>query len=51
VQGTVKALWQSLDLNRAQSLATALMYTQVGNPIGTAEVDRAQAKRAQPWRR
>ena len=51
VQGTVKALWQSLDLTRAQSLATALMYTQVGNPLGTAEVDRTTAKRAQPWRR
>jgi enoyl-CoA hydratase/carnithine racemase len=51
VQGTVKALWQSLDLTRAQSLATALMYTQVGNPLGTAEVDRAAAKRAQQWRR
>jgi enoyl-CoA hydratase/carnithine racemase len=51
VQGTVKALWQSLDLNRAQSLATALMYTQVGNPLGTADLDRAAAKRAQPWRR
>jgi enoyl-CoA hydratase/carnithine racemase len=51
VQGTVKALWQSLDLTRAQSLATALMYTQVGNPLGTADLDRAAAKRAQPWRR
>jgi enoyl-CoA hydratase/carnithine racemase len=51
VQGTVKALWQSLDLTRAQSLSTALMYTQVGNPLGTAEVDRAAAKRAQQWRR
>jgi enoyl-CoA hydratase/carnithine racemase len=51
VQGTVKALWQSLDVNRAQSLATALMYTQVGNPLGTADVDRAAAKQAQRWRR
>jgi len=51
VQGTVKALWQSLDVSRAQSLATALMYTQVGNPLGTADVDRAAAKPAQPWRR
>ena len=51
VQGTVKALWQSLDLTRAQSLATALMYTQVGNPLGMANLDRAAAKRAQPWRR
>lgn len=44
VQGTVKALWQSLDTTRAQALATALMYTQVGNPIGTADMDRAAAK-------
>jgi enoyl-CoA hydratase/carnithine racemase len=51
VQGTVKALWQSLDLTRAQSLATALMYTQVGNPLGTADVDRAAAKQAHKWRR
>lgn len=51
VQGTVKALWQSLDLTRAQSLATALMYTQIGNPIGTADLDRAAAKPAQSWRR
>ena len=51
VQGTVKALWQSLDLNRAQSMATALMYTQVGNPIGTAGLDRAAVKRNKPWLR
>jgi enoyl-CoA hydratase/carnithine racemase len=51
VQGTVKALWQSLDLTRAQSLATALMYTQVGNPLGTQDVARDVAKRAHKWRR
>jgi enoyl-CoA hydratase/carnithine racemase len=50
VQGTVKALRQSLDLTRAQSLATALMYTQVGNPLGTADLDRAPVKGAQSWR-
>jgi enoyl-CoA hydratase/carnithine racemase len=44
VQGTVKALWQSLDVNRSQALATALLYTQVGNPLGTAQVDRATVK-------
>ena len=27
VQGTVKALWQSLDLTRAQSMASCLLYT------------------------
>ncbi|MET0954084.1 MAG: enoyl-CoA hydratase/isomerase family protein [Aeromicrobium sp.] len=46
VQGTVKALWQSRDLGRAQAMATALMYTQVGNPIGAANLDRAAAKPA-----
>ncbi len=51
VQGTVKALWQSLDLARGQALATALMYTQVGNPIGTEQVDRDAVKPAKPWRR
>jgi enoyl-CoA hydratase/carnithine racemase len=51
VQGTVKALWQSLDVTRAQALATALMYTQVGNPIGTAEVDRDAVRPPKPWRR
>jgi len=51
VQGTVKAIWQSLDVTRSQALATALMYTQVGNPIGTADLDRAAAKPAEVWRR
>jgi enoyl-CoA hydratase/carnithine racemase len=51
VQGTVKALWQSLDLNRAQAMATALMYTQVGNPIGTAGLDRSAVKPGKPWLR
>jgi len=44
VQGTVKALWQSRDLGRSQAMATALMYTQVGNPVGTANLDRGAAK-------
>lgn len=51
VQGTVKALWQSLDVSRGQALATALLYTQVGNPLGTAKVDRSAVKPAKPWLR
>lgn len=51
IQGTVKALWQSLDLTRAQALATAGLYTQVGNPIATEQVDWDTAKPASPWRR
>jgi enoyl-CoA hydratase/carnithine racemase len=49
VQGTVKALWHSLDLTRAQTLATGLLYTQVGNPIATEQVDRNAARPARPW--
>ena len=44
VEGTVKALWRSRDLGREQAMATALLYTQVGNPIGVAGLDRAAAK-------
>jgi len=51
VQGTVKAVWQSLDVTRSQALATALMYTQVGNPLGTAALDRSAVKPAEVWRR
>lgn len=39
-QGTVKAIWESLDLPRSVALRTALKYCQVGNPVGTAQVDR-----------
>jgi enoyl-CoA hydratase/carnithine racemase len=40
VQGTVRAIWESLDLPRSAALATALKYSQIGNPVGKAEVDR-----------
>ena len=40
IQGTVRAIWESLDMTRTTALQTALKYTQVGNPIGTAQVDR-----------
>ncbi len=45
IQGTVKAIWESLDMTRSQALQLGLGYTQLGNPIGTAEVDRATAVR------
>lgn len=41
IQGTVRAIWESLDATRSQALATGLNYTLIGNPIGTAQVDRA----------
>jgi enoyl-CoA hydratase/carnithine racemase len=47
IQGTVRAIWESLDTGRSQALATGLSYTQIGNPLGTAEVDRATVNRPQ----
>jgi enoyl-CoA hydratase/carnithine racemase len=40
IQGTVRAIWESLDLPRTVALQTGLSYTQLGNPIGSAEVSR-----------
>jgi enoyl-CoA hydratase/carnithine racemase len=39
-QGSVKAIWQSLDMGRAAALATGLKYCQIGNPLGIPQVDR-----------
>lgn len=47
IQGTVRAIWESLDVSRTQALRTGLSYTQLGNPIGTAEVDRSAVPRRQ----
>lgn len=49
VQGTVRAIWESLDAPRTHALRTGLSYTHIGNPIGMAEVDRATVARPQ-WR-
>jgi enoyl-CoA hydratase/carnithine racemase len=40
IQGTVKAIWESLDMTRSGAQQVGLGYTQLGNPIGTAQVDR-----------
>lgn len=40
-QGSLKAIWQSLDMPRSVALATGLKYCQLGNPVGTVQVDRA----------
>ena len=49
IQGTVRAIWESLDATRTQALRTGLSYTQLGNPLGKAEVDRAAVPRRQ-WK-
>lgn len=47
-QGTVKAIWESLDKPYRAAVAQGLVYTRLGNPIGSAEVDRATVPRADP---
>jgi enoyl-CoA hydratase/carnithine racemase len=45
VQGTVRAIWESLDSTRSQALRHGLSYTQLGNPIGKAQVQRSSVPR------
>jgi enoyl-CoA hydratase/carnithine racemase len=40
-QGTVRAIWESLDMGRSAALQNAVRYWQVGNPLGQAEINRA----------
>lgn len=46
VQGSVRAIWEARDVPPALAVLNALKYTQMGNPIGTAQVDRATAPKA-----
>ena len=41
IQGTVRAIWESLETNRSAALQGALKYTQLGNSAGMAQVDRS----------
>lgn len=38
-QGTVRAIWESLDTGRTQAMSRGLHYTQLGNERGIAEVE------------
>jgi len=39
--GSLRAIWDSLDMPRSVALATALKYCLIGNPVGVPQVDRA----------
>lgn len=39
-QGSVRAIWESLDMTRNAALDTALKYCLMGNPLGTGQVNR-----------
>lgn len=38
-QGTVRAIWESLDMGLTPALRHAVRYWQIGNPVGQAEID------------
>jgi enoyl-CoA hydratase/carnithine racemase len=45
IQGTVRAIWESLDVGRSAALARGLAYTQLGNPRSEGAVDRGAVAR------
>lgn len=47
-QGTVRAIWESLDKPYRAAVEQGLSYTRIGNPIGMAEVDRGAMPRTSP---
>jgi enoyl-CoA hydratase/carnithine racemase len=50
-QGTVKAIWESLDKPYRAALEQGLIYTRLGNPIGTAELAAQQNSQGEQARR
>ena len=47
-QGTVRAIWESLDKPYRAAMEQGLMYTRLGNPIGAAEIERTGIDRTTP---
>jgi len=47
-QGTVKAIWQSLDMNRSTAAQLGGSFVQIGNPRAEGDVDRANPPRPEP---
>jgi enoyl-CoA hydratase/carnithine racemase len=50
-QGTVRAIWESLDRPYRAAMQQGLVYTRLGNPIGMAEVAERGADRPEPRQR
>jgi enoyl-CoA hydratase/carnithine racemase len=44
-QGTVKAIWESLDKPYRVAMEQGLIYTRLGNPLGTAELAARKGER------
>ncbi|AFM16518.1 enoyl-CoA hydratase/carnithine racemase [Mycolicibacterium chubuense NBB4] len=48
-QGTVKAIWESLDKPYRAAMDQGLIYTRLGNPIAKAELAERELPRKSPW--
>jgi enoyl-CoA hydratase/carnithine racemase len=48
IQGTVRAIWESLDRPYRAAMQQGLIYTRLGNPLGAAEVAERGADRPEP---
>jgi enoyl-CoA hydratase/carnithine racemase len=47
-QGTVRAIWESLDRPYRAAMEQGLLYTRLGNPIGMAEVKKSPPPKRAP---
>jgi enoyl-CoA hydratase/carnithine racemase len=47
-QGTVRAIWESLDRPYRAAMEQGLIYTRLGNPIGLAEIAEGAPERRPP---
>jgi len=47
-QGTVRAIWESLDKPYRAAMDQGLMYTRLGNPVGLAEIQERGVDRTPP---
>ena len=45
-QGTVRAIWESLDKPYRAAVEQGLMYTRLGNPVGKAQAEAGKAQAA-----
>jgi enoyl-CoA hydratase/carnithine racemase len=50
-QGTVRAIWESLDRPYRAAMEQGLIYTRLGNPIGMAEIAARPLPKHRPWER
>src|SRR5262249_50621915 len=47
-QGSVRAIWESLDQPYRAAMDQGLMYTRLGNPVGLAEIQSRGVDRTPP---